>query len=366
MSVIVGGLAAPRTGLYENVVTGVTAAGISNEAEVTLGGTGLLSALSTSGVNEWDLSVLNFGRDMAEPQAFFLKQNVLSVRRTLDYDCELFDENGASITYMTHFDSYESQNFGGGSYGELSGTLLGAKRINEELHIGGFLDWRDYGDEIQGIDNVNRLPIMGAFASYSQNANGTGLQARFSVASESGQADFSHAALMDNGASVSGESDYDSYGVGAEAGWGIRLMDSHVVTPFASINHLASTRDAYSDSSAADVQDQFSYDSYSAEYTTATLGVRFNGQVISNVKYVGSLGVESVLGGDTDTYALAGQFGNASYNAQDVITDWSFNTSAGVIYMVNDTTSMMLSGYVRQMEGGQNSTGASLSYNIGF
>ena len=366
MTVRVSALAAPRTGFYENVISGVNATAITNEAEINEGGHGLLSVLSDGAQDNWDLSVLNFGQDMAEPQAFLLKQNWLSVRRTLDYDCDLFDENGVSVTFMTHFDSYESQNLGGGRYGELSGTLLGAKRITEQLHIGGFLDWRDYGDEIQGIDNVNRLPIMGAFAGYSQNMNGTGLQARFSMAYESGQADFSHAALVNNGSVVSGEANYDTYGVGAEAGWGMSLMGSHVVMPFVSINYVGSTRDDYSDAPAANVEDQFSYDSYSAKYTTATLGVRMNGPVTNNIKYIGSLGLESVLSGDTDTFGLTGEFGDASYHTQDTITDWSFNTSAGVIYMLSDASSMTLSGYIRQMEGGQIFTGASLAYNIGF
>jgi hypothetical protein len=366
MTVTVSNLGAAATGLYENVITGVNGTSISNEGEVTVGGHGMLSALFAGDPASWDLSVLNFGHDMAEPQAFLLKQNWLSVRRSLDYDCNTFGENGVAVTFMTHFDSYESQNVGGGRYGDLSGTLLGAKRVTDNLRIGGFVDWRDYGDEIQGIDNLNRLPIFGAFAGYSQNQDGSGLQARFSMAYEKGQADFSHAALVTNGASVSGEADYDTYGLGAEAGWGIALNESHTIMPFVSVNHVDSSRESYRDGATVDLDDQYSYGSYSAAYTTGTLGIRFNGPLSSNLNYTGSLGVESVLGGTTDAFQLAGQFGNTSYQPRDVISDWSFNTSAGLIYTTTDGSTVTLSGYLRQMEDGQIFTGASCAYNIGF
>jgi hypothetical protein len=49
-----------------------------------------------------------------------------------------------------------------------------------------------------------------------------------------------------------------------------------------------------------------------------------------------------------------------------VISDWSFNTSAGLIYTTTDGSTVTLSGYLRQMEDGQIFTGASCAYNIGF
>jgi hypothetical protein len=371
-TVVASDMGAPRTGIYDDVISGVNAADITNETEITAGGHGLLSVLTDAtlrpggAIDSWDLSVLNFGRDMAEPQAFFLKQNWLSVRRSLDYDCDFFDEKGVAVTFMSHYNSFESENFGGGNYGELSGTLLGAKRLSENFHLGGLLDWRFYGDEIEGIDDVNRLPILGAFAGYSQETNGTGLQARFSVAYETGNANFSHAALIGSGTPVSGEASFDTYGVGAEAGWGVALKGSHVLMPFLGFNYVNSSREDYNDGAAANPEDQFSYDSYSEEYATGTLGVRLNGQVASNIQYSGSLGIEGVLSGNTDAFGLEGQFGDTSYQSQDAINDWSLITSAGVIYSVSDSVSVTLSGYLRQMSGGALNSGVSLGYNMGF
>jgi len=375
-TVVASGLGAAATGFYQDVITGVLAEGIANEGEITAGGHGMLSVLSkvlitpfalpSGPADAWNLEVLNFGQDMAEPQAFFLKQNWLSVRQSLDYDCDQFGQNGASVSFMSQYDSYDAENIGGGSYGELSGTLLGAKRLTENLRIGGLLDWRVSGKEIQGIDNENRLPIMGAFVGYSQGTNGTGLQARFSGAYEHGKADFSHASLLGS-AALSGEASFDTSGVGVETGWGFALKGQQVVTPFVSINYVTTTRDEYSDKTAGSAAaDQFSYDSYSEEYATGTMGVRLKGQVASKVDYLASVGLESVLSGDTDGFGLHGQFGGASYQSQNAISDLSLKSSAGIAYKVSDFDSVTLSGYLRQMEGGEIHSGVSLGYKKGF
>jgi hypothetical protein len=366
-------LTVAATGSYHDVISGVTAAGIANEGVVTAGGHGVLSVLSDAALRAdgaaeaWDLNILNFGHDMAEPQTFFLKQNWLAVRRTLDYDCDLFDKNGVCVALLSQYNSYDGKNIGGGNYGELSGTLLGAKRLTEKVRVGGFLDWRFDGDDIDGINSIDRLPIVGGFVGYSQAADGLGLQARLAVAHEHGSADFSHANLLGSAASASGEASVDTYGVGAEVAWGIALKDQQVIMPYVSMNYVDSTRDDYRDESAGGtVEDQFSYESYSAAYTTATLGFRLQGAITDKIDYTFNAGVESVLGGDTDKFEVRGEFGDASYQSRNGLSDWSLDLSAGITYKVDDFKAVMLSSHLRQMEDGVTHSGVSLGYKMGF
>jgi hypothetical protein len=373
MTVSAGNFGAGLTGSYRNVVMGVAADAIANEGRITVGQPGMLSVLTDATLRikgtagDWDLNVLNFGRDMAEPQGFFLRQNWLAVRQTLDYDANLFDKNGVCVAFLTEYDSYDGQDIGAGNHGELAGTLIGAKRINEQLRAGGFFNWRFDGDDVAGIDDVERMPVLGGFLGYSGAANELGLQARVSAAYEQGDAKFSHANLLGGAALASGEADFATFGFGVEAGWGIALAQGQVLTPFVALHHIASTRDEYSDGNAGGaVVDPFRYGSYSEEYATSTVGVRVKGALVNRIGYRASIGLETVLGGEPDTFQVSGAFGGASYQSRNGLSDWSVNASAGLQYELDAFRVLTLDTNLRQMEGGLTNTGVSLGYKMGF
>ena len=372
MTVTASNLNAALSGRYSKVVLGVAAEQITNENQIAVGDPGMLSALVDNtdpipSADSWDLNVLNFGRDMAEPQGFFLRQNWQAVRKSLDYDTDLFDINGVSIAWIGEYNSYDGNDIGGGDYGELSGTLIGAKRLNEKVRLGGFMSWRFDGDDIQGIDNVDRLPVLGAFLGYSEAANGIGLQMRLSAAYEHGEANFSHANLLGAATTASGEASFNTYGLGIEAGWGVALRDEHVFMPFVSLNYVNSTRESYSDDGAGGaVADPFTYDEYEEAYTTGTLGIRLNGPVADKFNYRLSMGLEGILAGDTDTFRLNGNFGSASYQGRAGLGDWSLNSSVGMSYMISEFKAVTMDASLRRMEGGLSNSAVSLGFKMGF
>jgi hypothetical protein len=57
------------------------------------------------------------------------------------------DENGLGFAWLGQYDAYERSNLDGGSHSELSGTMVGAKRINEQVRVGGFLSWQFDSDD---------------------------------------------------------------------------------------------------------------------------------------------------------------------------------------------------------------------------
>ena len=371
-SMVVGVGSAPTgpSGFYAKVVSGVTAADVANEGLFTFGQPGMLSILMDAtlrpgGVlNDWDLGVLNYGLDLAQTQSFLLNQQTLSIRQALTHDCDLFDENGVGFVWLGQYDAYERSNLNGGSHSELSGTMVGAKRINEQVRVGGFLSWQFDSDDFQGVEDLDRLPIMGTFVGYSQMQNGEGLQIHVAAAYQQGEADFSRANFYGGMNPVMGEADIESYGLGAQAGWGIVLEDEQVVTPFVSLNFAKSTRDGYRDEAAT--IDPLSYDSYSAAYTIGALGVRVNGPVAKQVNYRFSLGVENVLSGDIETFRLNTSTDSGFYDTRAELDGWSLNTSAGLSYMIDEFKVLTLDGYIRQAEGGLSNSGLSIGFKAGF
>lgn len=371
-SMIVGLGSAPAgpSGFYATVVSGVAAANVANDGLFTFGQPGMLSVLIDATlrpggvVNDWDLGVLNYGLDLAQTQSFLLNQQTLSIRQALTYDCDLFDENGLGFAWLGQYDAYERSNLDGGSHSELSGTMVGAKRVNEQVRVGGFLSWQFESDDFQGVENLDRLPIMGAFAGYSQMANGEGLQVHVAAAYQQGDADLSRVNLHGGVNPVMSEADIESYGLGAQAGWGIVLEDQQVVTPFVSLNFAKSTRDDYREQAAA--IDSLSYDSYSAAYTVGALGVRLNGPVAKQINYRMSVGLENVLSGDIETFRLSASTDSGFYDSRAELDGWSLNTSAGLSYMIDESKALTLDGYIRQVEGGWSNGGISLGYKAGF
>lgn len=371
-SMVVGLGSAPTgpSGFYAKVVSGVAAADIANEGLFTFGQPGMLSVLIDATLrpgglaNDWDLGVLNYGLDLAQTQSFLLNQQTLSIRQALTHDCDLFDENGLGFAWLGQYDAYERSNLDGGSHSELSGTMVGAKRINEQVRVGGFLSWQFDSDDYQGVEDLDRLPIMGAFAGYSQMKNGEGLQIHVAAAYQQGDADFSRVNLHGGVNPVMSEADIESYGLGADAGWGIVLKDQQVVTPFVSLNFVKSTRDDYREEAVA--IDSLSYDSYSAAYTVGELGVRVNGPVAKQINYRLSVGLENVLSGDIETFRLSASTDSGFYDSRAELDGWSLNSSAGLSYMIDESKALTLDGYIRQAEEGLSNSGLSFGYKAGF
>jgi outer membrane autotransporter protein len=205
---------------------------------------------------------------------------------------------------------------------------------------------------------------MGAFAGYSQMKNGEGLQIHVAAAYQQGDADFSRVNLHGGVNPVMSEADIESYGLGADAGWGIVLKDQQVVTPFVSINFVKSTRDDYREEAVA--IDSLSYDSYSAAYTVGELGVRVNGPVAKQINYRLSVGLENVLSGDIETFRLSASTDSGFYDSRAELDGWSLNSSAGLSYMIDESKALTLDGYIRQAEGGLSNSGLSFGYKAGF
>jgi hypothetical protein len=291
--------------------------------------------------------------------------NWLSVRYSLSYDCNLFDANGVCVSLSGQYSNYDG---GYGSTNEWAGILTGAKQFGEKLRVGAFIDLQSGPSDIESIDDMSMLPIFGAFLGYEDNADGTGVQARASVAYQFGNANFSHTNLTGTAATASGGADLWTFGVGGELGWGYGFGGDQVLTPYIGIDYVKASRGSYTDGSkSGGVSDPFSFDSYAASYTTGTVGLKLDGPLSEQVIYRLGVGLEGMMNYDLDTFEINGDFGTARYNSGIAPSDWAVSGTAGMSYLIDQKQSVMLDGYVRQVGDGNIPFYAiTLGYKAGF
>jgi hypothetical protein len=341
-----------KTGTYSEVITNVDASNIVNEETVFVAGSGVLGAVVAGDeATNWDLNLLNYGSDMADPQAAMLTSNWLSLRYSLSYDCNVFDANGVCVSLSGQYSNYDG---GYGSSNEWAGILTGAKQFNDKFRIGGFIDLSSGPSDIDGISDVSMMPIFGLFMGYEDKPDGTGVQARASVAYQFGSANFEHTNLAGSSAKASGGADIWTFGVGGELGWGFGFGSGQVLTPFVGLDYVKASRDSYSDGGKnGGVTDPLHFDSYAANYTTGTLGLKLNGPMGDQLAYRLGVGVEGMLNYELDSFGVSGDFGSASYNSDVAPSDWAVSGAAGLSYLVDPNKEVSLDGYIRSVEGGE-------------
>ena len=336
---------------FVDVVTGVAHtqinAGPTQAITIAHGVVGMLGN-SVAAPNNWDLRVLNFGKDLAEPQRSMLESRGHALRFTQDYNCQSFNASGYCITIAGRRTSSNGQS------GD-AGVLIGAKRLNDNFSIGVF---REVGPSAQSTANINigdRQPMTGAFLNFSAQADGTGLQALASVATEKSTSTISRANLLGTADSVSSYSQVNSLGGGVKLGWGIPMGGNTVLTPFVSISNTSATRGAFDEASAPGVDALLSFASFKVKRTTTTAGLGLKGQLNEKVSYRMSASLDD-SSNKANPFAISGQFGTASYTPNTRTGGLGYSGSVGMSYSVNPMVTLFVNGSLLKLDKSQSAT----------
>jgi hypothetical protein len=336
---------------FVDVVTGVAHtqinAGPTQAINIAHGVVGMLGN-SLAAPNNWDLRVLNFGKDLAEPQRSVLESRGHALRFTQDYNCQSFNASGYCITIAGRRTSSNGQS-------EDAGVLIGAKRLNDNFSVGVF---REVGPTAQSAANINigdRQPMTGAFLNFAAQADGTGLQALASVASEKSSATLSRANLLGTADSVSTQSQVNSLGGAVKLGWGIPMGGNTVLTPFVSISNTQATRGALDEASAPGVDALLSFASFKVKRTTTTAGLGLKGQLNDKLSYRMSAGLDDSRN-KTNPFAISGQFGTASYTPNNRPGGLGYSGSLGMSYAVNPMVTLFVNGSLLKLDKSQSAT----------
>jgi hypothetical protein len=220
-----------------------------------------------------------------------------SIALMMDYDCRAFGQHNTCISF-------------GGRYGDLNasanegaGILTLAYRLSPSVRIGAFIDHRVTQSKPAGINYSDDTPSVGAFVAYDDRGNGTGAQGKLTAVYNTGKVGVTRSASSANTEAGSGRSSLTSYAVGAELGWGFKVNEGWVATPYAGLKHTSSKLGSYAESQTASVEFPISYADYGQRLTTATAGFRLDGRMTERVSLALAAGMEHDLRSTMDAYA---------------------------------------------------------------
>ena len=361
---------------YTTVLSGVTAAQITNDSvDQTSGNIGWKLTQTSVGSGIWDLEAWLIGPDVAKTTlAMIANQNALgsllnqrtsALATMMDYDCATFDAKGYCISFRARYTSMGGQNEG-------AGVLAAAYRVNANVRIGGFIDYRASELNSAGLKQDDTMPTFGAFAAYSARGDGTGLQAKASGAYNSGKVTVTRVgSVADNTEPGSGKAALNSYAFGAELGWGFAVSPTVVATPYAGVRYTDATRNGYTEGTVTGTVDYpIAYDAYYQRLTTATAGLRLSGMYSDKVGYQASLGGEYDLAHKASNYSGTSTIpGMATF---DLANTGSSNrarivASTGVFYQVDKTQRLTANVAVRgQAYSSQPSVTTLVGYQAAF
>ena len=346
------------TRLYANVITGVSAANLTNERSVFHVTNGVVAALDYNqnvASTAWDARILNYGVDMAEPQHSILDSNAYALRSQIrNYDCNQFASGGLCFSSSVRYQSLGQSSAGVGDDSNTAVALMLAKRLSSQLRIGAFVEFGAGPEDVAGIDVTSSRPMFGGFIGYSARPDGSGLQARIATAYRRDNATFTRTNILGSATEVSARSGFKTFGVMANAGWGFKLGQSALVSPYVGLNISNASRRGYSEGAqqAGTLDAQFSYDRLAAKQTSGVAGMRLNGTFTPTLAYRLGAGLEHDFSYDIDSFKLRGDFGSSSYASGIKPRETRVNGSAGLSAFVTENSAITLDGYVSQYNYG--------------
>jgi hypothetical protein len=225
-----------------------------------------------------------------------------------------------------------------------------SKRLAEGYHIGAFVGTSHGFGDTTGVDVTSQKPSYGGFMGYSEQDDGSGLQARIALGYQSGSATFSRSNILGAAETSSGTSTFNAGAVSATIGRGYAVDGAALVTPYLGLTLSSATRNGYAEGSeeAGVLDAQFSYDAYKAVQITGVLGFKLDGNASEKLTYHVGAAVERDLKYDLDAFTLRGDFGSSSYVSGIAPRENRLNVSAGLGYLVGENSTMTLNGFISQ------------------
>lgn len=343
-----------RGGVYQDVLANLDEASIANPrvGGAITGAYGdafwrLIDTTYRSGSPfDWDLLVLDYGNDLAEPQRALLAQRHVVMRGALDYDCTSFGPDGYGLSVRGRYSNFGDDN-------EVGGVLTVAKRLADGFRAGAFLDRRGTERGTSGLRLKTGSPLFGLFVGYSGSPDGTGLQARLSVANERAWAEVTRLNLAGSALDVTARAPIDTFGVSQRLGWGFALAAGHTFTPYVAVRHVESARSAYTEAyQPGAVEDPFAYGRYLDRRTTGAVGFDFAGSLGAGLTYHLGAGYERDFSSRLGAFTLAGDSLSGSYDSAIPAREGRWSGSLGLGHDLGGGRSLSLDGTVAQPDLG--------------
>jgi hypothetical protein len=333
------------TQTFANILTGLDASQVVNQGpnQAIKIANGVLGMVGSSTNMNWDLRVLNFGKDLAEPQRVRLEQRSDAASFALDSRCDQFAENGVCV-------SVQATRLSTGGRDEGAGMLVLSKRL-DQFQIGVFREYGHNAINTSAMFTKSNDMLSGGYLRFGNAEDGAGLQARMSFVVADGSATVSRSNLLGGDATVSSTAGMKTSGAAVRLGWGVKLGSNSMVVPYVGLTNTKSEREGYDETGTAGVEAPFSFASYGVNRSSTQMGFELNVKPMEKL----SLRVNAALENsrqDIDSFTLTGAFGSASYTQNNAsLSGTGYSAGFGMNYKFNQMWSLGLNGAVVKRGG---------------
>ncbi len=327
----------------------------------------LLSTGSSSGPSAINTNQSLVNTAQALQGTYALQNAVLS--NSFSYDCNVFGENNVCVSAGGRNTAVSAEN----GLNNTSALLIAAYRALPSVRIGAYADQNLSVNNGGGTVNLgNNTPLLGLFAAWNENQDGTGTEVKISAAYGQKNTTMTRS-IVGTGTTASeagaGSSHLNSQGTQVTAKYGFAVLDNLIVSPYVGMRYTQNNMAAYTEATSATVTAPLTYSSLNTKATTALAGVGASYKVIPEVTTFVSAGVESDTNTANGTYsatnASIGSLTSVNFNSNPVRT--RATATLGASYDVEKNQRLGITGIYRQ-ESYQavSTTTVMATYTVGF
>ncbi len=312
----------------------------------------------TPNVSDTQQSLVNTASAL---QSTFTLQNAV-LANSFSYDCTVFGANNVCVSAGGRNTTVSAD-----TLNNTSALLIAAYRPHPNYRVGAYADQNlSAVTAASTVKLGSNTPLVGLFAAWNQNQDGTGAEVKVAAALGQKNATVTRQVVATS-ESGSGSSQLKSQGAQLTAKYGVAVTPEVIVTPYVGIRYTQNNMAGYTEGASAAVTAPLTYSALNTNATTALAGVGASYRFIPQAIAFASVGVESDTNAANGTYSASGIAGLTpiNFNANPVKTRPT--ATLGAYYDVNKTQRVGVTGIYRQEPyQGVSSTTVMATYTVGF
>jgi hypothetical protein len=224
----------------------------------------------------------------------------------MSYDCSLFGANNVCVSAGGRFSNISPY-----PYNSTSALIIGAYRFSDRIRFGGYLD-QNLSQSTPGgmVQLQNDSPMVGLFGVWSQNNDGTGLEAKITAGYASKDSTLTRPVVGVSEAG-SGSTNLISQGILGTLKYGFAVGEDTLASPYIGLRYMDGGMNTYNESQSNTVSSPLTYSAINNYVTTAVFGIGGNHRLTSATFLAASAGLE------WDAYSNIGNLvtsGNGEFN----------------------------------------------------
>lgn len=274
------------------------------------------------------------------------------------YDCNLFDARGLCVSVGGRYTAVNSP--GAESF---NGVLVLGYKATQQLRVGAFIDESVNRNTPTGIDLDNRIPLMGFFGVWNQNADGLGWQVKLANAYQSKDVDITRDVVGSSEAGK-GSTKLTAESYVSELSYAFNQGSKTLLRPYVAARYTLIEQDGYTE---RDVSTPLTVAALKDRSTSILAGIKVQHRIAPKATLTGSLGVEQDLERTVGRYAASGVAGLTSESFNGDIKRTRAVASAGAFYDVTRGQRLSIDVYYQELPFERTgSTTAYAHYTVGF